>query len=138
MMSTWGLPMRLPSILLVLLAATLVTAAPARAQQGLTNADIIKMQSAGLSENIILASVNGQPAAYDTSTDGLLALKKAGVTDAVVASQLSLPSNRLNSSLEPICKARWMAVEFLIFPPPPACWLSSFSPYSKTRHSGLG
>ena len=81
--------MRLPSIILSLLAATLVTAVPARAQQGLTNGDIIKMQSAGLSENIILASVNGQPAAYDTSTDGLLALKKAGVSDAVVAAMIS-------------------------------------------------
>jgi hypothetical protein len=84
-----GLPVRLPSIILIFLAATLVTAVPARAQQGLTNADIIKMQSAGLSENIILASVNGQPAAYDTSTDGLLALKKAGVSDAVVAAMIS-------------------------------------------------
>jgi hypothetical protein len=62
---------------------------PVKAQQGLTNADIIKMQSAGLSENIILASVNGQPAAYDTSADGLLALKKAGVSDAVVAAMIS-------------------------------------------------
>ena len=81
--------MRLPSIILGLLAAILVMAVPARAQQGLTNADIIKMQSAGLSENIILASVNGQPAAYDTSADGLLALKKAGVSDAVVAAMIS-------------------------------------------------
>jgi hypothetical protein len=82
-------PMRLPSVLLRLLAATLVAAMPAVAQQGLTNADIVKMQSAGLSESIILASVNGQPAAYDTSADGLLALKKAGVTDAVVAAMIS-------------------------------------------------
>jgi hypothetical protein len=81
--------MRLPSVLLSLLAVTLVTAVPARAQQGLTNSDIIKMQSAGLSESIILASVNGQPAAYDTSADGLLALKKAGVSDAVVAAMIS-------------------------------------------------
>ena len=63
--------MRLPSAVLTLLVATLVTVAPVKAQQGLTNADIIKMQSAGLSENIILASVNGQPAAYDTSTDDI-------------------------------------------------------------------
>src|ERR1700683_5679135 len=81
--------MRLPSIMNVLLVAAVVAAMPARAEQGLTNADIIKMQSAGLSENIILASVNGQPAAYDTSTDGLLALKKAGVSDAVVAAMIS-------------------------------------------------
>jgi len=50
--------MRLPSVLLILLVAAVLTALPATAQQGLTNADIIKMQSAGLSENIILASVN--------------------------------------------------------------------------------
>jgi hypothetical protein len=57
-------------------------------QQGLTNSDIIKMQSVGLSESIILSSVNTQPAAYDTSTDGLMALKKAGVSDAVVAATI--------------------------------------------------
>ncbi len=93
--------MRLPSILLILLVATLVTAVPARSQQGLTNADIIKMQSAGLSENIILASVNGQPAAYDTSTDGLLALKKAGVSDAVVAAMISRNAAMKNGVANP-------------------------------------
>jgi hypothetical protein len=41
------------------------------------------MQSAGLSETVILSSINSEPAAYDTSTDGLLALKKGGVSDAV-------------------------------------------------------
>src|ERR1700678_4285036 len=81
--------MRLPTALLVLLVATIVTAVPVKAQQGLTNADIIKMQSAGLRESIILSSVNTQPAAYDTSTDGLLALKKAGVSDAVLAAMIS-------------------------------------------------
>ena len=77
--------MRLGFLRLTLLLATVFSVLPATAQQGLTNTDIIKMQSAGLSENIILASVNGQPAAYDTSTNGLLALKKAGVSDSVVA-----------------------------------------------------
>src|ERR1700685_943615 len=80
--------MRLPSVLLGLLVAPRVAPRPAAPQQGLTNADIVKMQSAGLSESIILASVNGQPAAYDTSSDGLLALKKAGVSDAVVAAMI--------------------------------------------------
>ena len=61
----------------------------AQAQQGLTNADIIKMQSAGLSESVILSSVNSQPAAYDTSADGLVALKKAGVSDAIVSAMIT-------------------------------------------------
>jgi hypothetical protein len=81
--------MRLPVLFLAFFLAIFVTALPATAQQGLTNSDIIKMQSAGLSESVILASVNGQPAAYDTSTDGLLALKKAGVSDTVVAAMIS-------------------------------------------------
>jgi hypothetical protein len=79
---------RLPYLLLTFLIA-FFTALPADAQQGLTNTDIIKMQSAGLSESIIISSVNTQPAAFDTSTDGLLALKKAGVSDAVVAAMIS-------------------------------------------------
>jgi hypothetical protein len=92
---------RLPSLILTFLAAIVLTAMPARAQQGLTNGDIIKMQSAGLSENIILASVNGQPAAYDTSTDGLLALKKAGVSDAVVAAMISRNAAMKNGVANP-------------------------------------
>jgi hypothetical protein len=81
--------LRLPSAILALLLAAFFAAVSAEAQQGLTNTDIIKMQSAGLSESIIISSVNSQPAAYDTSTDGLLALKKAGVSDAVVAAMIS-------------------------------------------------
>jgi hypothetical protein len=77
------------SSILALSLAVFLAAPPARAQQGLTNSDIIKMQSAGLSESIILSSVNNQPAAYDTSADGLLALKKAGVSDVVVGALIS-------------------------------------------------
>jgi hypothetical protein len=81
--------LRLPSLILTLFLAVFVAALPAQAQQGLTNADIIKMQSGGLSESVILSSINSQPASYDTSTDGLLALKKANVSDAVVAAMIS-------------------------------------------------
>jgi hypothetical protein len=81
--------LRLFYLVLTLLVAAFLTGDTADAQQGLTNTDIVKMQSAGLSESIILSTVNTQPAAYDTSTDGLLALKKAGVSDAVVAAMIS-------------------------------------------------
>lgn len=71
------------------LAASLIVVLPTQAQQGLSNTDIIRMQSAGLGESVILSSVNTQPAAYDTSTDGLLALKKAGVPDTVIATMIT-------------------------------------------------
>ena len=54
------------------------------AQQTMNNDAVIKLVKAGLSEGLILSTINSQPGAYDTSTDGLIALKKAGVSDKVV------------------------------------------------------
>ena len=47
------------------------------AQQPLNNDAIIKMAKAGLSDDVIVTSIQSSPGAYDTSTDGLVALKKA-------------------------------------------------------------
>jgi len=54
------------------------------AQQTMNNDAVIKLVKAGLSEDLILSTINSQPGTYDTSTDGLIALKKAGVSDKVV------------------------------------------------------
>jgi hypothetical protein len=54
------------------------------AQQTMNNDAVIKLVKAGLSDDLIISTINSQPGAYDTSTDGLIALKKAGVTDKVV------------------------------------------------------
>ena len=55
------------------------------AQQPLTNDSVIKMAKAGLSDDVIITSINSNPGAYDTSTDGLVALKKARVSDKIVS-----------------------------------------------------
>jgi hypothetical protein len=55
------------------------------AQQSLNNDAVIKLVKAGLSDDLIVATINAQPGTYDTSTDGLIALKAAGVSDKVVA-----------------------------------------------------
>ncbi len=55
------------------------------AQQELTNESVIKMTKAGLSAEIVASSVKSQPGHYDISADGLIALKKAGVGDAVIS-----------------------------------------------------
>ena len=54
------------------------------AQQTMNNDSVIKLVKAGLSEDLIISTINAQPGAYDTTTDGLIALKKAGVSDKVV------------------------------------------------------
>jgi hypothetical protein len=54
------------------------------AQQPLNNDAVIKLTKAGLSEDLIVSTINSQAGTYDTSTDGLIALKTAGVSDKVV------------------------------------------------------
>ena len=55
------------------------------AQQALNNEAVIKLTRAGLSDDLIVSTINAQAGAYDTSTDGLIALKAAGVSDKAVA-----------------------------------------------------
>jgi hypothetical protein len=50
----------------------------------LNNDAISKLVKAGLSDELIVSTVNSQPGSYDTSVDGLVALKTAGVSDKVV------------------------------------------------------
>jgi hypothetical protein len=46
----------------------------------LTNADVVKMVKAGLSESVVVSTIQANPGNYDISPDGLIALKNAGVT----------------------------------------------------------
>lgn len=69
---------------ILLAVAFLALSALLAAQQALNNDSIIKMSKAGLSDELIITTINAQPGSYDTSTDGLIALKAAGVSDKVV------------------------------------------------------
>jgi len=53
--------------------------------QALNNDAIVKLAKAGMSEDVIIATINGSAGTFDTSADGLIALKTAGVSDKVVA-----------------------------------------------------
>src|ERR1019366_4510294 len=55
------------------------------AQQTMNNDAVIKLAKAGLSDDLIVSTINAQPGTYDTSANGLIALKKAGASDKVVA-----------------------------------------------------
>ena len=68
---------------------SLALAATAAAQQQLDNTTVVKMSKAGLSPEIVAASVNGQPGHYDISPDALIALKKAGVGDVVISAMIA-------------------------------------------------
>jgi len=59
------------------------------AQQEMNNESVLKMVKAGLSPQVIAASVNSQPGHYDLSADSLIALKKAGVNDQIVTAMIT-------------------------------------------------
>lgn len=56
----------------------------AAAQQAMNNDAVIKLVKAGLSDDLIVSTINASPGSYDVSADGIIALKKAGATDKVI------------------------------------------------------
>src|SRR5579863_9625178 len=73
----------------VLAVVFLVFGSLLSAQQVLNNEGVIKMIKAGLSEDVIAAAVSSSPGTYDTSADGLVALKTAGAGDKIMAAVVS-------------------------------------------------
>jgi PDZ domain-containing protein len=69
----------------ILTLALLVIGPLLFAQQTLNNDAVIKLVKAGLSDDLIVTTINAKPGTYDTSADGLIALKAAGVSDKVVS-----------------------------------------------------
>jgi hypothetical protein len=61
--------------------------------QSLDNDAIVKMQTAGLGSTLIVQTINASPGHYDTSTDGMIALKKAGISDAVIGAMIAKNAN---------------------------------------------
>jgi hypothetical protein len=74
----------------VLVVASLVVmtilagATAVNAQEVLTNDGVIKMVKAGLAESVIIQKIRTSQKKFDTSTDGLIKLKGAGVPDKVI------------------------------------------------------
>jgi hypothetical protein len=67
---------------LVLLAA--VSAGAASPQKPLSNEDILSMVQAGLPTDVVIEKIKSSKTAFDTSTEALVALKKAGVSGDVI------------------------------------------------------
>jgi len=76
------------AFVLALLCPLLLTA-----QEILTNDSVIKLVKAGFSEDVVVASINSKPGQYDTSTDGLIALKTAGAGEKVISAIIAKASS---------------------------------------------
>jgi hypothetical protein len=54
----------------------------------MTNADVIKLKDAGFGDELIIDKINNNPAAYHLELDDLVALHKAGISDAVIQAMI--------------------------------------------------
>ncbi len=68
------------AIAFIVLSPLLLTA-----QAALDNDAVIKLMKAGLSDDLIISTISSQPGNYNTTADGIIALKSAGASDKVVA-----------------------------------------------------
>lgn len=58
------------------------------ARAALTNEAVLKLVKGGLSEDVVVKMIEGQPAKFSLLPDDLLALKRAGASDRVIAAML--------------------------------------------------
>lgn len=73
-----------------LLAVLTFSTAALFAQNAVTNDSIVKMTKAGLSDSIIIATIDSSPNAFSTTPDALVALKNAGVSDKVIGEMVKV------------------------------------------------
>ena len=73
----------------------------APAGPALTNDDIIKLVQVKLADSVIIAKIKSSACAFDTSTDGLVRLKQAGVSDAVLQAMFAAEGGAPAAQLAP-------------------------------------
>lgn len=87
---------------LTLTACMLMLIGPVLAQSIRTNADVIKLIQAGMSNAVIVQSIDAtNDARFDTSADALILLKRRGASDEVIQRILSKASATTSASRSP-------------------------------------
>ena len=68
----------------ILFTILLLAAAAFAQKEVLSNAEVIEMTKAGLAQTVILNKIKGSEGRFDVSVNGLVEMKKAGVSDEVI------------------------------------------------------
>ncbi|HYK88789.1 MAG TPA: hypothetical protein VE398_08470 [Acidobacteriota bacterium] len=69
-----------------------------RKEVPLTNDDVALMVSGGLGEDMIIAAIGANEVNFDVSPNGLLALKKANVSDKIIETMLAAATQKRNAA----------------------------------------
>ena len=93
-----------------------------KSASGLTAEDVVKLAKAGLSEDIIILQIRKNGQAFDLSTDQLISLKTANVSDRIVQVMLDPSKADVAAPPPPVSQpiAPAPAVSKVIAPTPPA------------------
>jgi hypothetical protein len=75
------------------------------ATQGLNNDSVIKLINSGLSDDLIVSTINALPGVYDTSPDGIIALKTARASDKVISAIVLKTSSPASAAKAPVAEA---------------------------------
>lgn len=89
--------MKKPHFFLVCLVAAAVFASSvtiAHAQETMTNDEVISLAKAGLNPTLIVGKIRTSKTDFDMSTDSLIKLKQAGVSDEIVTAMLEAKSGK--------------------------------------------
>src|SRR5688500_18794812 len=80
---------------LLLASLCLSAALVANAQSEImTNEEVITLTKAGLSPSLIVGKIRTSQTNFDVSTDSMIKLKQAGVTDDIIAAMLEAKSGK--------------------------------------------
>ncbi len=70
------------------------TQTPKASAKSLTNADVLDMLSAGLSQEVVIATIAASTCEFDTSPAALKVLKAKNVSDAVILAMVQAPTEK--------------------------------------------
>lgn len=79
----------------------IITCGLIQAQEVLTNEQIIQMAQLGMGDAIIVSQIESSTNTFDVSTPALMELKKAGVSDAVLAKVIAAARNASLKAVDP-------------------------------------
>jgi hypothetical protein len=91
--------------LLVILSFVLISPALI-AQQVLNNDGVLKLVKAGLSEDLVVTTINSNAGQYDTSAEALVALKEGGASEKVIAAVVNKAAAPKADAANPALEAR--------------------------------
>jgi hypothetical protein len=74
-------------------------------QQTMNNESVVNLMKAGFSEDVIISAISRSQGAFDTSVDGLIALKNAGITNKEISAIMAKAYPQSSAGLVPVVEA---------------------------------